>query len=52
MITNFTKMVKKYDLKKYLINNICKKGFKKPTAVQMQAMPILLEVIYYNRKEI
>jgi ATP-dependent RNA helicase DDX52/ROK1 len=41
-VSNFTKMKKRYDIPDTLLNNMLKSEFQKPTPVQMQSVPILL----------
>lgn len=43
LMTNFTKMVKKYSIADQLAEGIAESGFSKPTPVQMQAIPSLIE---------
>lgn len=43
LLTNFTKMTKKYLIADSLAEGIAESGFSKPTPVQMQAIPSLIE---------
>lgn len=42
-MTNFTKIIKNYKLDYQLVLNLKKSNYKKPTFIQMQAIPILIE---------
>ena len=42
-MNNFTKLMKKYQLKPNLAKGLAMMGLKKPTPIQMQAIPSLLE---------
>jgi len=41
---SFEGLVKQYQLDPYLQRNILASGFKKPTPIQMQAVPVVLHV--------
>lgn len=43
---SFSGLAKQYKLEPYLERNILASGFKKPTPIQMQAIPIILHVRY------
>lgn len=42
LCSNFTKIIRKYKIKQKLINRLSSYGYTKPTAVQMQSIPLLL----------
>ncbi|EDV19769.1 uncharacterized protein TRIADDRAFT_33010, partial [Trichoplax adhaerens] len=41
-ITNFEELRKTYGARSYLLDNLAKYGYRKPTPVQMQSIPIIL----------
>jgi ATP-dependent RNA helicase DDX52/ROK1 len=43
VVSNFGALVNKYQIDNKLMENIADMGFKKPTPVQMQTLPALLE---------
>ncbi|KAL4510357.1 hypothetical protein ABPG72_008247 [Tetrahymena utriculariae] len=43
LLTNFTKMQKKYGFNQKILDNMKKAGYEKPTPIQMQSVPIIME---------
>ena len=48
---SFSGLAQQYKLEPYLERNILASGFKKPTPIQMQAIPVILHVGFYERHE-
>lgn len=46
-VSNFTKMIRKFNLDENLVRNLQMAGYKKPTAVQMIAIPAMFKVNFY-----
>lgn len=43
LVTNFSTLGKKYQVDKYLMENVGREGYKKPTPVQMASIPLFFE---------